>query len=191
MAWVIVLSTALAGLNGDVLAYSEFQTWSQNQSGRFVNCAMCHAHPDGPNGVKPGQIGSLTPEQIPALTEARLAFEPGQEVHSPILNEFGNSIVTQLGRTAVISLQLDPAALADRINQESDHDRDGIPDAVEYRMGTHPLDKESGDPWMLFTGNFTRQRFHIAMIVLATVFGLYGFNHLMRGLHGVASRHRR
>ncbi len=173
---------------GSAGAYPEYQAWSQKTSGRFVNCAMCHAHPDGPEGVKPGQLGSLSPQQWVSLNEARAAHEPGTTVHSPILNEFGNDLVRQLGRREIIALRLDPAALVGRIDVRQDHDNDGIPDAHEYRDGTDPLDAQSGDPWVLFKTNFARQRFHIAMILLATASGVWGLTHLLRGLHAALSR---
>lgn len=173
---------------GSAPAYPEYQAWSQQNSGRFVNCAMCHAHPDGPEGVKPGQLGSLTPAQWVSLNEARAAHEAGTKVHSPILNEFGNDLVRQLGRREIIALRLDPGALASRIDARTDHDGDGIPDAHEYRDGTDPLDAQSGNPWLLFKTNFARQRFHIVMILLATVSGVWGLTHLLRGLHAATSR---
>lgn len=172
-------------------AYPEFQAWSQKNSGRFVNCAMCHAHPDGPDGVKPGQIGSLSPSELAALNQARSAYDPGKKVHSPILNEFGNSIVEQLGRREVIALRPTPEALAAKLDPASDVDGDGLGDAREFREGTDPLSAQSGNPAALFRINFVRQRFHILMIFLATACGLFGLNHLLRGLHRVSLRQRR
>src|SRR5690606_36294646 len=43
-------------------AHPEFQAYVQQNAPRNVDCAMCHAHPDGPEGPKPGQIVSLTPD---------------------------------------------------------------------------------------------------------------------------------
>jgi len=179
---------AFALLHVGATAHPEFQAWSQTNSGRFVNCAMCHAHPDGPEGVKAGQIGSLTPAEMLVLNEARAAFEPGKKIESPILNKFGNSIVEQLGRREVIALRPTPGALATKLDPAHDIDGDGLGDEREYREGTDPLDAQSGNPAALFRINFARQRFHILMIVLATACALYGLNHLLRGLHRVASR---
>lgn len=184
----LVLCAAVSSLAAVAPAYPEFQKWSQDNSGRYVNCAMCHAHPDGPEGTKPGQIGSLAPAQLESLNLARRAFEPGADAQSPILNKFGNDILRQLGRREVIALRLDPAALATKLTKSADIDGDGIPDEREYREGTDPLDVQSGNPWELFKVNFARQKFHIAMIVLATAFGLFGLGNLMAGLHRVASR---
>lgn len=169
-------------------AYPDFQAWSQKNSGRGVNCGMCHVHPDGPEGVKAGQIGALRAAQLQALTDARLAFKPGATVDSPILNEFGDSILRQLGRTEIISLRLNPGEIAARLDPKSDLDADGIPDAKEFVDGTDPLDAQSGSPWLLFKNGLVREKFHIVMIVLATVFGLYGLHHLLHGLHQVARR---
>lgn len=183
------LMVALA-ISATANAYPEYQAWSQKNSGRFVNCAMCHAHPDGPDGVKPGQLGSLSPTQWVSLNEARAAHEPGTKVRSPILNEFGNDLVRQLGRREIIALRLDPQALVGRIDISQDHDKDGIPDAHEYRDGTDPLDAQSGNPWVLFRTSFGRLKFHIGMIFLATVSGVWGLTHLLRGLHAASSRAR-
>jgi len=184
----LLAGALLALAPGAAFAHPEFQAWSQTVSGRFVNCAMCHAHPDGPEGMKAGQIGSLTAAQLRLLNEARGAFEPGGDVHSPILNEFGNSIMSQLGRREVIALRPHPADLAPKLDPLSDIDGDGLPDEREYREGTDPLDAQSGNPWALFRINLVRQRFHILMIALATICGLYGLHNLLRGLHRLAAR---
>ncbi len=186
----LTIIASFAVIHTGIMAHPEFQAWSQKNSGRFVNCAMCHAHPDGPEGMKAGQIGSFTPAEMALLNEARAAFEPGKKVENPILNRFGNSIVEQLGRREVIALRPNPAGLADKLDPAHDTDGDGLGDAREFREGTDPLDAWSGNPWALFRINFARQKFHILMISLATACGLYGLNHLLRGLARVAARPR-
>jgi hypothetical protein len=190
-------NTPLAVLVGALLAappalapaYPEYQIHVQQTSGRTVNCAMCHAHPDGPEGGKPGQIGRLDAAGLDALGKARTALEPGTVVHNPILNEFGNNMVFQVGRARLLTLRLEPAKLADSLDPASDTDGDGIPDARELREGTDAVDPNHGNPWLLFKINFQRNGFHLAMAALATVLGLFGLNHLLHGLHLVARRH--
>ncbi len=161
--------------------YPEFQTFVEAQSNRNVNCALCHAHPDGPEGLKPGQIGSLSPVQLEKLNKARAAFEPGQEVDSPILNPFGNHIIQVLGKQQFLQIRQDPAALVPALGRESDLDRDGIPDVDEYRAGTLPTDPNHGAPWTLFRINLARRWFPILMIFLATCAGVYGLSNFIQG----------
>jgi hypothetical protein len=162
------------------LAYPELETWVEQTSGRYVNCALCHTHPDGPEGVKPGQIRSLDAAELERLNRARAAFEPGQDVDSPILNDFGDHIMERLGKRRFLEIRTtDPGELADALGYDSDLDGDGIPDATEYREGTHPLDARHGAPLRLLGMNLARHWFDILMIALATVFGLFGLNHLL------------
>lgn len=168
------------GWAGRADAYPEFQAFAQKNSGRQVNCAMCHANPDGPNGVKSGQIGALSAAELDRLARARQAFQPGVTVDSPILNAFGDHIIQTVGRTAFIGFRRHPAGLAQALGNTSDLDRDGIPDAQEFLQGTDPLDSQSGAPWALFAHNLSRSRGDIFMLFLATLAGLYGLNHLLR-----------
>ena len=168
------------------LAYPEFQQFVQRTSGRNVNCAMCHVNPDGPEGLKPGQIGSLTPDEMDRLNRARAAFEPGQPVESPILNAFGNHIVETVGKNRFLQLRLDPGGLAEALGHDSDLDNDGISDAVEYLEGPHPLDTHHGNPWRLFKTNVRRYAFHLVMMILATAAGVYGVNNLLHGFEAAA-----
>jgi hypothetical protein len=176
---LLIVLIALA-VPGRADAYPEFQAFAQKNSGRQVNCGMCHANPDGPNGLKPGQIGALSPAELDRLARARQAFQPGASVDSPILNAFGNHIVQTVGRSAVIGFKLHPAGLAPALGHSSDLDQDGIPDEQEFLDGTDPLDSQSGAPWALFLHNFARSRGHILMLLLATLAGLYGLNNLLR-----------
>lgn len=155
-------------------AYPEFQRTLQTESGRIVSCGMCHAHPDGPDGVKHGQIGSLGDAQVRSLNRSRSMLEPGPIVDSPILNPFGDYLVSHLGRKRILGLKSQPTLLKTNLDQKHDLDADGIPDARELRDGTDPGDNRHGDPWLLFVRNLKVYGFHIIMISLATLFGLWG-----------------
>ncbi len=189
MRWIKVLSLVsfLLGISflfqDNLCAYPEFQEFSQKNSGRYVNCALCHAHPDGPEGIKPGQVGSLDEEERQLLNQARAAVQPGFEVNSPILNEFGNDIMKQLGKKEFLLYRKFPERLSEVLDPNSDLDNDGISDRQEYLDGTHPLNNQHGNPWKLFNHRFWNNRFDILIIVLATFFGLYGFKHLLHWLH--------
>lgn len=161
--------------------YPEFQQYVQKTSGRTVNCAMCHSHPDGPEGLKPGQIGSLTKEELDLLGRARAAFEPGQNVDSPILNEFGNSIVKKLGKTKFLQIRLHPEELPTALGTDSDLDDDGVSDSAELAAGTDALDEGSGPPGQLFVHNLRENLFNLIMMVIATALGIYGLNALLHG----------
>lgn len=166
---------------GCARAYPEFQQFISKSSGRMVNCALCHAHSDGPEGTAPGQIGKLTAAELTELGRARAAFNPGAKPQNPILNAFGNHIIDSLGKTRFLELKRAPEALAAALPQESDMDHDGIPDAVELATGTHPLIKSDGRPWLLFKANFAANWGQVLLMLGATVFGLWGLKHLLGG----------
>jgi len=171
-----------------VLAHPEFQRYFKETSGRTINCAMCHVHPDGPEGLKTGQIGSLTQDQLNTLGLARQANKPGSVVKSPILNEFGNLIVTALGKDKIMELKQSPGSLPDALSKTSDLDKDGIIDAEELKDGTNPLNSYDGKPLKLFKINLIRNWFDLFMIVLATGFGFYGLYNLLLWLSVKAGR---
>lgn len=175
----VAMVVAVLVIPTPVEAHSEFQLFSQTNSGRGVDCAMCHAHPNGPEGLKPGQIGSLDAGELARLGHARAAFEPGAPVDSPILNAFGNRIVTELGKKKVLELRAQPGLLGSLLSADSDLDHDGIPDATEFLEGTDPLNSQHGSPGALFFYNLKEQWFPIVMLALATVLGLFGLNHLL------------
>ena len=162
-------------------AYPEFEQYIDRTSGRYVNCSMCHTHPEGPEGVKPGQIGSLSPEEMDQLNRARAAFEPGQDIDNPILNRFGDSIIEQLGKTRFLQMRVNPEELAGALSPDSDLDGDSISDVDELRAGTLPLDPRHGDPWRLFLHNLRERWFHVAMLAFATVLGFYGLGAFVHG----------
>ncbi len=171
-----------------VHAYPEFQRYVATHSGRAVNCALCHVHPDGPEGTAPGQIGRLTPAELAELGRARAALAPGGHPASPILNAFGNHLVEQLGRTRLLELRLAPDRLAGLLPAQSDLDDDGVPDAVELAAGTHPLRRTDGPPWSLFVVNLRRNLPQLLLALAATGSGVWGLSRL---LHGFAARARR
>lgn len=172
-------------------AYPEFQTYFQKKSGRAVDCALCHTHPNGPEGAAPGQIGALTPAELEKLARAHSAFEAGNKSESPVLNDFGNSLLQVLGRKNILEARFKPEMLVERYDPEKDLDGDGIPDARELLDGTHPLNDRHGNPWLLFKVNFKRQKFHVVMIFLATLITLYGIAQVARGLEGMFALHSR
>lgn len=163
-------------------SYPAFQMYVEKHSGRATNCSMCHLNDNGPTGDGPGQIGSLTKEELARLDLARAAMAPGQQVNSPILNAFGNHIISTLGRAKFLQLMADPGQLAPALGNKSDLDGDGIPDSVEYLEGTDPLNKYSGDPWRLFTINFARNWLDILLAVFAVAATSYGLSHILHAL---------
>ena len=178
---------AVLAIAGTAQAYPEFQKFVSQKSGRTVNCAMCHLHSDGPEGAAPGQIGHLTLAEQAELGRARGAFEPHANVKSPILNAFGNHLINNLGKKQFLELRVTPAELANKLPKDSDLDGDGITDVDEYLSGTHPLIKSDGRPWLLFKANLAANLGQIALMLAATVLGLWGLQHLLHGFD-VATR---
>jgi len=163
-------------------AHPEYQLFIQQHSGRSMNCAMCHVHSDGPEGASKGQIGSLGEEEMNRLLVARSAFEPGQAVDNPILNDFGNNLVHSIGKKALLEYRSDPIRIALALGDQSDMDGDGVSDAQEFLSGTHPLMKSHGPPIMLFWNNLFIHRLHLVMMLLATGFGIWGLNNVLLGM---------
>ena len=169
-----------------VYAHPEFQTFTSKYSGRTVDCGFCHIHPEGPEGTKPGQIGSLDAEQMARLGHARAAFEPHANAENPLLNTFGNHMLNTIGKQQILFLRQQPDKLPQMLGYISDLDGDGISDADEYLSGTHPLNPHHGDPWQLFVHNFKTHKFDILMIAIATGLGLFGLNHLRQWFNQIA-----
>lgn len=169
-------------------SYPEYQQFVEKHSHRTVNCAMCHVNENGPIGDGRGQLNSLTPDEINRLNKARTAMEPGTEVDSPILNEFGNEIVKVIGMKKFIEFKDDPAKLPEALGNKSDLDDDGIPDAVEYLDGTDPLNKFHGDPVKLFWINLDRCKTHVILAVVAVLAINYGLMHLIQGISTTTSK---
>lgn len=184
----VAAATALMSvcLSPATSAHTELQAFVRESSGRAINCAMCHEHSDGPEGTGRGQIGGLSPEAMSRLGRARAAFDPGQRVDSPILNDFGDSIVVQLGKKRILELRHQPALLAQELDPANDLDGDGISDAREYLDGTHPLWRSDGHPLRLLKHNLRENAFHIVMIGAATVITMFGLFNLLRGFAATA-----
>lgn len=165
-----------------VLAYPEFYEYAKQISGRKINCALCHAHGEGPEGFEAGQIGSLNKEEMEKLMRARNAFEPGVMSESPILNAFGNQIVFLIGRKKFLELRTHPQDLPTEIGFESDIDKDGIKDAQEYLDGTLSTSAEDGHPWKLFVANFKKNIVHILLALCSVLLLLFGFINWLKGI---------
>jgi hypothetical protein len=186
----IILSFTLAAASASIaLAYPEFQGCAEKESGRSVNCAMCHTNPDGPVGQGEGQVGGLTAKELERLNEARAAIEPGKEVDSPILNEFGDSIIKTIGKAKFVELRKDPQKLAEVLDRNSDLDEDGIADGTEFKDGTDPLNKLHGDPYKLLIANLVRYRFDLTLAAVGTVTVVFGLLKLVRSLQAVTKEH--
>ena len=155
------------------MAHPEYLQYFKKESGRSINCAMCHINSEGPEGVNPGQIGSFNSQEKKILALARLA-KPGDNIKNPILNDFGNEILNTIGHDKLVELEKDPGAIPGLLSKTSDLDHDGIPDYQELLDGTDPLNPNDGIPWKLFIHNFIKNWFQIMMITLATIFGVYG-----------------
>ncbi len=166
-----------------VYAYPEFYEYSRKVSGRNINCALCHAHGDGPEGFEEGQIKSLNKEEMEKLMRARSAFQPGVKVKSPILNAFGNYIIYKVGKKTFLELKSHPEDLPKELGFKSDLDKDGISDTQEYVDGTLAISKEDGDPKKLFIANLKKNIKHIVLAILSVSLMFFGFVALLKGIH--------
>ncbi len=161
-------------------AYPQFQTFAEKHSHKVSDCSMCHTNASGPTGNEAGQVGGLSAQEWEKLNKARAAMEPGQEVDSPILNEFGNKIIKSIGRRKFLELISAPKGLAPALGDKSDLDGDGISDATEYLEGTDPLNKSHGEPLRLFLINLSRYKVHIVLLVLACGLLNWGLSSLIQ-----------
>ncbi|MBK9144040.1 MAG: hypothetical protein IPM23_16195 [Candidatus Melainabacteria bacterium] len=169
-------------------AYPQFQEFVEKRSHQPVNCAMCHANGNGPDGHQAGQIGSLSAEELKRLEEARAALEKGNDIKSPVLNEFGNEIVRSLGRKKVISLIKEPEKLYDELPADSDLDEDGVPDREEFLDGTDPTNKYHAAPIKLFLINLNRNKMHVILAAVAIFSINFGLVHMIRGISLLAEK---
>lgn len=180
----LTLLLAAYGLSGNLCAdaYPEYQQFVEKHSHRTINCAMCHSNENGPIGNEKGQISALSAEDLVLLNQARGALEPGMEVKSPILNEFGNSIIKALGKKQFLHYRSEPAKLAEALGNKSDLDDDGISDGQEYLDGTDPLNKFHGDPFKLFFVNLNRYKTPVALTIVAVLTLNFGLLNLIKGI---------
>lgn len=183
-----VIACAISSSTVPALAYPVFQEFSEKNSGRTVSCAMCHTNESGPTGDAPGQIGRLSEDERKRLQAARAQMEPGGSVDSPILNEFGNSIIKAIGRKKFLETQKNPVELANLLGNKIDLDEDGVPDGQEFLDGTDPTNKHHADPWKLFLVNLDRYKFHVIITAIA-IFALdYGFANVLKGMYVLKRR---
>jgi len=155
------------------MAHPEYLQYFKKESGRPINCAMCHKDPEGPEGVRPDQIGGLSKEEKKQLDRARKA-NPGDNIINPILNPFGNEILNAIGHDKLVLLEQDPGEIPKLLSKTSDLSHNGIPDYQKLLDGTDPLNPYDGLPWKLFIINFKKNLFQIVMTILATIAGVYG-----------------
>ncbi|MGI8906402.1 MAG: hypothetical protein ACR2IE_07935 [Candidatus Sumerlaeaceae bacterium] len=161
-----------------LFGYPDFQEFSQEHSGRRVDCAMCHISPTGPSGTGLGQISSLSEAEKELLDIAREA-KPGQEVKNPLLNAFGNHMVKLLGAEKIMEITTEPERLASLYGFKSDLDSDGLADAQEYLDGTDPMNSQSGRPATLFVTNLRRNWLALTVSAVAAVLILFGIRSLL------------
>ena len=178
MRYLLTLTVLVFMCSATAMAHPEYLQYFKKESGRPINCAMCHVNPEGPEGVNPGQIGSLDKEGKRMLELARKT-KPGDHITNPILNPFGNEILNTIGHDKLVELEKNPGLIPGLLSKTSDLDHDGIPDYQELLDGTDPLNPNDGLPWKLFMHNFTANLFQITMIILATIFGVYGLYNLI------------
>lgn len=184
---------ALILLNASpVFAYPEFETAVKMASGRNVNCALCHRNGEGPEGNNRGQMGRLLPTELDALSVARGAMVPGTAVDSPILNAFGNHLVSNLGRTKIIEARLrGQANPLDGLSNLSaslstiDFDGDGASDREELFAGTHPAMAHHGPLLTTISHRLKVHFWRILFTALGCALMLWGLRHLI--LAGKAS----
>lgn len=151
----LIIVCFLLSIN-NVFAFNEFQTFIEQKSKKQLNCAYCHSHPNGPEGNEEGQLGVLN-EDKKKLTAYNQFLQSNKDfTDSPILNEFGNYLVKQLGYETIVNAQNEPDILTNKL-QNSDLDMDGISDSQELLDGTLPNDSLDGDPFKLFISNLKKK----------------------------------
>lgn len=173
MRYCFTLMFFICFFASSAMAHPEYLQYFKKESGRAINCAMCHVNPEGPEGVKFGQIGSLDAQGKKMLAQARRA-KPGENIWNPILNPFGNEILNTIGHDKLVELEQNPGVIPGLLSKTSDLDHDGIPDYQELLDGTDPLNPNDGLPWKLFIINFKKNLFQIIMTILATISGVFG-----------------
>ncbi|MHB9025122.1 MAG: thrombospondin type 3 repeat-containing protein [Armatimonadota bacterium] len=177
--WVVFAILIMSAAH--LAAFPEYQAFIKEHSGQPVNCAFCHTHSDGPDGMDRGQLGRLTPDELARVNQSRGALAPGPVIDNPILNDFGDQMVAAVGMQNVLDFKQTPAGLAAALGKHSDLDGDGIPDAREYLDGTNPLDRFHGQPGRLFVNNLWRYKERLVLASLLVGLLLFGLVNLLRG----------
>lgn len=167
-------------------AYPEFETAVKMSSGRNVNCALCHRNGEGPEGNNRGQMGRLLPSELDALSVARGAMNPGTAVESPILNAFGNHLVSNIGRTKITEARLrGQANPLDGLSNLSanlsgiDFDGDGASDREELFAGTHPAMAHHGPLLTTISHRLKEHFWRIAFTAFGCLLCLWGLGQLI------------
>ena len=152
----------------NAFAFNEFQSFIEQKSKKQLNCAYCHLHTNGPEGNGAGQLGSLSEEEK-QLTAYNQFLKANKElVNSPILNEFGNYLVKQLGYETIVEAEVDPNIIVEKL-KDFDLDKDGIGDSEEFLDGTLPSDPLDGNPFKLFINNTKKKCFEICFQIIVIV----------------------
>jgi len=144
-------------------AYPPYAEWISKKAGFQANCAYCHLNSQGPIGSGPGQTGSLS-------DLSRSQLHTGE---SPIMNEFGKSLIAHLGTDKIVQGMNDPAEIAEAMNAY-DLDGDGVSDGIEMAHGTLANDPNSAPPGLIWQGRLRKNAGFVATVAIASVVGAIG-----------------
>ncbi|HEY9869757.1 MAG TPA: thrombospondin type 3 repeat-containing protein [Candidatus Obscuribacterales bacterium] len=156
---------------GSASAYPQYAEWISKKAGFQANCAYCHINRDGPTGSGAGQTGSLTKQEL-----ARL-----HTPDSPIVNDFGKSLIAHLGYARIVQGITDPDSVAREL-RSYDLDGDGITDGAEMQHGTLADDPTSAPPSLIWWVRLQRNMGFVATVAIASVVGAIGCFGLARAL---------
>lgn len=151
-----------------VHAFNEFQTFIEEKSKKQLNCAYCHAHPNGPEGNDEGQLDSLSENKKKLTAYNQYLSANKLFINSPILNDFGNYLVKKLGYEELVNAQNNPSIIIERL-KDLDFDKDGINDSTEIQEGTLPSDPLDGNPYRLFINNLKKNLLEILLQIFSVV----------------------
>lgn len=98
---ILAVVMVLAAMFQPALAYPQFADWLSSKSGKQVSCNYCHLNDQGPAGAGPGQIGSLTEQQLSLMHTA----------DSPVLNALGQCLLKHLGYEGLKDSLFEPQAI--------------------------------------------------------------------------------
>jgi hypothetical protein len=156
---------------GGASAYPQYAEWISKKAGFQANCAYCHINRDGPTGSGRGQTGSLTKRELAGL----------HTPDSPIVNDFGRSLIAHLGYAKVVQGITDPESVA-REMRGYDLDGDGIADDIEMQHGTLADDPASAPPSLIWQVRLRRNMGFVATVAIASMVGAIGCFGLARAL---------